>query len=603
MKLLTQTLPQVRQVLRQGGWFSPALIVAIFALEFFGRQSANDFYDALWAAVLLLLVAFVAIRHRAAPLGWVRYLGRQGAKLAHVAEHFKIDFGPDLRGTPPIPRRLPVSVYLTIGAFVTWGAAAILAWLYLPGSWRSYLVNGSYIVYLTGMVALWGLLFAGALGGVYFPFMLFNYVCPRAATGPDDTKMSRGQLAFLITYGLAVVVASKLLPLWTGLACGAAVVLTVTLLALWPRRPDVQFIWRGTRDKRVWSVTTPKLLWITTTVVTLMLTSLVLTAAGGRILGRSGNDGDMPITFVLGAAVVWLMPGILLSAGAFVILLWKQNPSRPCRPSAHVAGDLAVAVQPQVTRLFRSWIWNVSFDTQQPTEVDVRLRLVEPRHSQAREFDPEWPLHVSLEDLEDGSVRERFERRDEIQKRRLLLRGLEKIFRQAKSRTFAGGTGFWLAPHLWFMPGLARDEVEDDRDDAGFLAQTVGPPFGDVMHRHVRQYFYRMLRALQVDLIFVEDGIDFRKLKKVLRVLFEVFDKTAGAKAAEEVHFLGLPKVKVMIHDFRLDEPFRSDVYPEPRFEDLGRARILHAFRDRGEQEEYTEPPYDFSRTPVPLLV
>jgi len=283
-------------------------------------------------------------------------------------------------------------------------------------------------------------------------------------------------------------------------------------------------------------------------------------------------------------------------------MLWKNNPSRPCRPSVHVAGDLAAPVRPELKRILKSWGFDVSFDPTAATETDVRIRLVETAQSQAREFDPEWPLAVSIDDLQEGVIRDRLERRDEIQKRRLLFRGLEKIFRQTKKHEHSGGSGWWLAPHLWFIPGLARDEMDDDGEDAGILTPTVGPPYAHVMHRHVREYLYRMLRSLQVDLFFVEDGINFRKLKRVLRMLFEIYDKSAGQKRAEEVQFLGLPKMKILIHDFQLDEPFRSENYPEPRFEDLGRARILHVFRDRGDHEELIETPFDFSSTPVPVF-
>jgi hypothetical protein len=602
MKLLTQTLPQVRQIVRQGGWFSPALIASTFALEFFGRKSANDFYDTLGAGSLVLLIAIVAIRHRAEPLGWVKYLGRQVWRVSRFADHFKIDFGPDLRGTPPIPRKLPLSVHLTIGLLFVWSAAALSLWYYLPTGWRAYAVQGSYIFYLIGMLGLWGLLFAGALGGIYFPFMLFNHLCPRGTRGQDEPKMSRGQLAFLGGYVAAVILACWTLPLWLVPAfCGLAVV-AVTLLALWPRKPEVQFIWRAEGSRYVWSVTTPKLLWITTTVVTLLLLASIATAAGGRVLGNTGGDIDMPVTVMLGATVAWLTPGILISGAIFLFLIWKHNPSRPCRPSVHVGGSLALAAKPRVKKIFESWGWKVRFDPLPADEIDVRIRLVEPVNSQANEFDPKWPLAVSLEDLEDGAVRDRFVRRDEIQKRRLLMRGIEKVFKYAKGHIFAGGTGYWLAPHLWFMQGLARDEMEEEREDSAFLAHTVGPTYQEIMHRHVRQHFYSVLRALEVDLIFVEDGIDFRKLKKALRVMFEVYDKSAGKKRAEEVQFLGLPKVKVLIHDFELDDPFRSETYPEPRFEDLGRARILHVFRDRGEQEEFLEPPFDFGRSPVPMF-
>ncbi len=235
--------------------------------------------------------------------------------------------------------------------------------------------------------------------------------------------------------------------------------------------------------------------------------------------------------------------------------------------------------------------------------MDVRIRLVEAIRSQAKEFEPEWPLCLSIEDLQAGQVLERLERRDEIQKRRLLMRGLKRVFKSAAQREFDYGSGYWVAPHLWFMPGLTRDEAgEQENAESTFMAQVVGPGFHQVMHRHVREYVYRLFRSLEVDLIFVEDGIDFRNLKKVLRVLFEVHDKSAGKKCAEEIQFQGLPKVKVLIHEFDVDEPFRSGTYPEPRYDDLGRARILHVFRDRGDEEELIEPPFDFSSTPVPLF-
>jgi hypothetical protein len=601
MKLRTQTFPQVRQLLQQGGWFSPALLLALLALEIFGRQSSTDSYDTVGATALVLLGALVALRHRSSPLGWIGFLSRQMGRLVRFADRFKIEFGPDLRGAPPIPHKLPGSVFLIIGALLAWTAAAVAAWSCLPASWRSYAVQGSYTVYLAGMIILWGLLFASALGGIYFPFMLFNYLFPRPAFGPDEPKISRKQLAFLSGYGAAVVVACCFLPLWVVPASCGAVLAAAGVAALWPHKPDVQFIWRAGGSHLVWSITTPTLLWMTSTFATLLLLALVMTAAGGRVLGQLGGDADMPVTVMLGVVVGWLTPGLLLSAAIFVFLLWKHNPSRACRPSVHVSGDLAAAASPRISRTFRQWGWDVRFDPRPPADVDVRIRLVEPRHSQAGEFDPAWPLLLSIEDLQAGTVRERLERRDEIQKRRLLLRGLEKIFNHTKGRQFAGGSGYWLAPQLWFIPGLARDEVEDDREDAAFLSQTIGPPFHDVLHRHVRAYFYKMLRALQVDLIFIEDGVDFRKLKKVLRVMFEVFDKSAGQRRAEEVQFQGLPKVKVLIHDFQLDEPFRSKTYPEPRFDDLGRARILHVFRDRGDNEEYLEPPFDFSSSPVPL--
>jgi hypothetical protein len=106
---------------------------------------------------------------------------------------------------------------------------------------------------------------------------------------------------------------------------------------------------------------------------------------------------------------------------------------------------------------------------------------------------------------------------------------------------------------------------------------------------------------LHVDLIFVEDGVRYRRFVKVLRRMFDLYDKHGDRRRAEDAHFTGLPGTKVIIHDFQLDDPFKSDSYPEPKYDYLGRARILHVFRDRHEDEELVEPPFDFTQTPTPL--
>jgi hypothetical protein len=111
------------------------------------------------------------------------------------------------------------------------------------------------------------------------------------------------------------------------------------------------------------------------------------------------------------------------------------------------------------------------------------------------------------------------------------------------------------------------------------------------------------MRATRVDLVFIEDGVSFKRLRRVLRVLFEVYDVHAGRRPAEEVDFRGLPGTRVVIHDFQFDEPYQSRTYPEPKYEFLGRARILHVFKDRGGQEEQLESPFDMDRSPAPMGV
>jgi hypothetical protein len=88
----------------------------------------------------------------------------------------------------------------------------------------------------------------------------------------------------------------------------------------------------------------------------------------------------------------------------------------------------------------------------------------------------------------------------------------------------------------------------------------------------------------------------------VLRQLFEVFDMHAGKRKIEDHHFRGIPKIRVMLHDYAPGSRFQATGYPEPTFDDLSRARVMHIFKDRGEQEELDEVPFDFSWEPAPAL-
>jgi hypothetical protein len=224
------------------------------------------------------------------------------------------------------------------------------------------------------------------------------------------------------------------------------------------------------------------------------------------------------------------------------------------------------------------------------------------RTGPARIDGPEWPLQVTAETLQRPAILERLSHRDAVQKRRRFLSGLERLFKRAARFQFRSGSGFWLAPHLWILNGLIRDAQADEPNLEGgaIISNIIGPPYHRVLSRPVRHYAYQVFRAVQVDLIFVEDGVGFRRLSRVLRMMFEVFDVYDGRRKVEEVHFQGITGVRVLIHDYQLAEPFHSDVYPEPDFENLGRARILHVFRDRSEQEERIDSPLDNTFAPAP---
>jgi hypothetical protein len=99
----------------------------------------------------------------------------------------------------------------------------------------------------------------------------------------------------------------------------------------------------------------------------------------------------------------------------------------------------------------------------------------------------------------------------------------------------------------------------------------------------------------------VEDGVSLRRFIRVLRMMFEVYDIYGGRLRAEERHFTGLPGVRVIMHDFELGktDTLAKPSYPEPQYEEIGRARILHVFKDRGEFSERDEVPDAADWTPV----
>ncbi len=92
-----------------------------------------------------------------------------------------------------------------------------------------------------------------------------------------------------------------------------------------------------------------------------------------------------------------------------------------------------------------------------------------------------------------------------------------------------------------------------------------------------------------------------RRLKRVLACIFEIHDRFGGERLVDERHFRGIQGVRVILHELHLDTPLLRSGYPEPDYEDLGRARVLHVFRDRGGEEEEVLTPSDQGSRPAPM--
>lgn len=600
MKLFTSVIPQIQHVLIYGRWFTPSIIVLFAGLEMYGRKASSDVHDTVGALVFMMILAVISIRHRANPIGWVKRLGAIMWHISKFAERYRIEFGPDLKCNPPLPNRLPFIYYGIVLALIAWISVVSLIWGYSPFGWRPLMVQISYIGYLAGMSILWGLLFIASMGGVYFPIMLLTRLA--RGEGQADFNMSRRQLIFLIVYLASTTGAAWYLPTWPPMLFALSAWIVTFVLQLIPSaRPSVQLLWRHPLGTHVYSIPPRRFISAMTGFTVLFLTAIVMTASGGSLFGTTSEFSWMPLTIVLGNWLAWLTPGLISSILAFVVLNWLNDPAGKHLTTISLP-NVPTDLQERITKAAAQHDCVMRFDHPQPN--DVSLRMVPEQQSEVLEFDPKWPLAVSYTDLLGHLVYDRASRRDVIQLRRQLLKGFEQLFHGAKNRHSPGGCGYWFAPHLWFVAGLTRDEVNGVDEEPALMMEMIGPRYAEVFSLPTRQYIHAMLKGLQIDLIFLEDGVTARSMKRVWRMLFDLADKAPnGERRAEDNHFHGLTKIRVIFHDFDIDEPFKSSKYPEPKFSPLGRLRVMHVFKDRGDHEELSDMPNNFDATPIPYLV
>ena len=596
MKLLRSVLPLGTRILPAGSLFTLLVVGSLLGLEFVGRSTTSDVHDGLAAIALLGVGAAVAMRHRREPLAWVSRVTSWARRVYASASWIRYEHGVDLRGTPPLPRRTPRIVWGLAIVLLAWGGLAGLGWAVFPDGWRTLGVHSSYVLYLAGLLVLWGTLLACTFVGVFVPVAVIDRLL-RGWVGDTDRKGA--ELAAVVGYAILVSSIAYVVPP-TAVLVICLVVAAGAWLAYMPRGKDgAAILWRSGPNQPVYAVPLHRVLSLVTALVALLLFDVLLTATGGRLLGISVAEETMPVTATFGAVAAWVIPGLIVVAAFRLWTAWRIDPARQSAPTVHVSGSDALS-RTGAARFIRSWGWKVQVEPKLREPGTLGVEVVEPEHSQATEFDPRWPLKLSEADLAAGDVRERLDRRDEIQVRRYLFRGLAKLFKRASTFKGPGGGGYWLAPHWWFIEGMGREDSDGNEDTAPPL---VGPPYHRILPHRARQQIYRVLRATQIDMIFVEDGVSYRKLEKVVRVLLELYDVHGGKRKAEELHFRGLPKVRVMIHEYEPGNPFQSDQYPEPKFDDLSRVRVLHLFRDRGGEEVEVEPPFDYSWTPAPAGV
>ncbi|MBX7103140.1 MAG: hypothetical protein K1X57_03615 [Gemmataceae bacterium] len=600
MNVVVRAWTSLRRLTEPGVATLAFVVLGLLAIETAGRHSPSDLYDVIALLLLVPLGLLVAAQNRKRPVPGIAALASAMLRAVQSVRGFTFQMGFDFRGQPPVKRGTPPAVSLGLAGLIVICAVAGLASAYLPHGFRAVLIQVTYLGYLAGLVVFWVLLSAATLLTAFVPFAFIHdwFVSRHSGKG---RRSRRGEVAAMTVWFGGLFLLGAAAPLWLAPAL-CAVLLLAYLVGSMPSRPaTVSFLWRPRESIRVRSLT-----WTTWVTYEFLLigygiVALTLLSCGAMIRGDELAANVMPVTTLLGVALAWLGPGFLGLLCTQMLLGRFRDPARPARPVAHVtlhAGDRG-----QVRQIFARRGWGVSFAAK-PAPLDVRIALVGESLPRATE-DDRWPRTIALADLDQDGTFVRLARRDEIQKRRQFLGALESLLKLARQKA-GGGCGLWVSPHYWFVSGLLRDSAPGEDGDFNFrddpiLSPFVGVPFSRVFPRPVRHHLHQILRGTQIDLIFLEDGVSFKRFRRVLRTLFEVYDIHGGTRPIEEIDFRGLPGIRSVIHEYQFDEPYSSNTYPEPKYEFLGRARILHVFRDRGGDEALSDSPFDFGRRPEPV--
>ena len=517
-------------------------LLTLCATEIAGRRSPNDLADAAALVVLLGLTTATAVAHRWQRLKTVSAILRLGRRAAVALARLNIEFGVDLRRTPPIRRAFPppwrwffvALVGLTIG--LGFGSQ------WFPEVARQYLAPRFYLAYVTVLGGVWAAALAALATLTFLSWARIHDWFVESFEGQGKRPL-RPELLTTAAVAAFTTGSAAFFPAWLPLVlCGLFFgLLTLAVLA---SGSGLTILWKSRLRGPIRSFDGRWLLWMQWAVPLLFCIDLQLLTRGELLWGASplATSSRLPLTLLLGNVLAWT-----------------------------TVSALGLAMAESIRLALRGDFFN-SLGQVKPVAV-VDENLAQPN------------------------------RRAEIRCRRQIVSGLERLFKRAARRMRYTGTGLWVGLQHWFILGLAADNDGDapsDRD-ATILDGIVGAPFHRVIAREARRHYAQITQALQVDLILVENGIPFRRFVRVLRILFEIYDMHGGGQRAEELHFSGLPGIRVLIHDFDLGRSMTQSQtgYPEPDYDQIGRARILHVFKDRGECEAFDPVPESSEGIPV----
>lgn len=512
------------------------------SVESLGRRFDSEWFDLGAGLTLLAWLTATVVVHHARPLSVVAAVVGLFPEKKWWRRLLSLDWGVDLRRAPPIRRALPAiwkRIALAIAALTV---AIPVAAVGIPAGTRAWLVSRFYLAYLLP----WTLVLGTSLFLMtVLLFLVWAEIHDQAVTSFDGQgrRPVRREVLAMATCSAALLAAGALFPAWIPLT-GMLLILAVVSAGLWLTSSDLVLVWRQEHRGRHGCFDGRLFIWFQAAAIICLLSDLVLLMGGTHELPGVGDWHFVPM--VSDGRV--LEPARILAR----ILAWLS-----------LGGTVAVGID-----ALRLAMQGIRFHPGRMAKAEGRTL------SPAASFEVRRPV--------------------EIRCRRKLLRGFERLFKRVARRKLPSNSGLLIGLQHWFVQGLRSDAAEDyltDRDATVFDG-IIGRPFHRVFPRLARFHYWQMTTALEIDLIYVERSVSFRRFVRVLRQIYEIYDMHGGTVRAEDRHFLGLPGVKVIIHDVDAGTIQPSDVtppdqagYPEPEFRELDRARVLHVFRDRQESE------------------
>lgn len=565
-------------------------VVAVVA-EFTYASATDDVPDLVWVSSVWLLLGMTwAMAHA----GWIAtppWGAAAWERLVTTARSFTVQTGIDFGGSPEYEERLPTPLVRLTTAFFGLIVLAFLAKDVFPGDARAALLGTSALLYLVYAAVLWGwtiflALSALAVVGIHSNDVILN-------RGRFDGQRRQWQSGMVFALLAVPVAATALLPSWLPVAAVAAGAIVGGLALGGSRHGQIRFLWRMRDSSSVYSMGSAWLMAWGDLSLAGVIVLTVIPSTGGTWTGVSPGA---PITAALGTFTAW--------AGALALWTWvivgpvrllrlaRLDPARAV-PTAIEFEEVVPAGETMQELEARGFSVR---DAPDPEARAIVLRLDEeaPRHRldpSDREGRAGWRIHPG--DVLNPGVLAEVRAADRTMRREELLAAIRRLLTSARLRHFQSGTGFWIAPHLWYVPAMSRDTDEE-------TSLTVGPPYHQVMSAEARQHAYEVFRAVRIDLVFIEDGVPVEGVEHVLGQLFGHFDLW-GVEPIEDRHIFPTPGVKVLIHTFEFDAPLDEDGYPEPDYENVGRGRVLHIMKDRGGDE--VDDPLDSIPTERPRLV